>query len=150
MSATTWTTLVHTSKKFKLGSTKSQNGNVYIYMKGVGSLAVGDAVQFDENFAPTRLLNSSAAAGPVAIAMSANTSATNYSWFQIYGNGTATAAGTVAADTQLQATGTAGALDDTTVAGDTIIGLFATGTGSAASTLAVWINYPYFEAVAIV
>lgn len=140
-----------TNKRFRLGSKKKDySDNIYIYMKGVASLAVGDAVQFDEAFVTTRLLNSSALAGPVAIAMSANTSTTSASWFQIYGNGVATAAGTVAADAQLQATGTAGQIDDTTVAGDTIIGCFSMGTGTAASTLAVWLNFPYFEAAAIV
>jgi hypothetical protein len=151
--ATQWYQSINASKRFRLGTKKKDiSDNVYIYMKGVASLAAGDFVQYDENFAPTRLLNSSASAGPAAVSMAANTSATNYSWFQIYGNGSALAGGTVAADKQLQATGTAGQVDDTTVAGDTIIGAFSMGADAAGagSALAVWLNYPYFEAVAIV
>jgi hypothetical protein len=111
---------IDVSKKLRLGSRrKDYAGNEYIYMKGVASLAARDAVIFDENFATTRLLAALTTAGPVAIAMSANTSATNYSWFQIWGNASATAAGTVAADAQLQATATAGQIDDTTTAAKT-------------------------------
>ena len=147
--ATAWYQAIHASKRYRLGTRKTDSSNnVYVYMKGVASLAAGDAVQYDESFAPTRLLNSSSAAGPVAVAMAANTSATNYSWFQIYGIGSVTS-GTVAADKQLQATGTAGTVDDTTVAGDTILGMFSMAADSGGA-VQVMLNYPWFEAVAIV
>jgi len=123
--ATQWYQAVHASKRFRLGTRKTDIlGNIYVYLKGVSALAVGDAVQYDENYAPTRLLNTSAAAGPVAVSMAANTATTTFSWFQIYGVATVTS-GTVAADKQLQATATAGTVDDTAVAGDTIIGMFS-------------------------
>lgn len=144
-----WYQAIHASKRFRLGTRKTDvSGNIYVYLKGVASLAVGDAVQYDENFAPTRLINSSSAAGPVAVSMAANTSATNYSWFQIYGVASVTS-GTVAADKQLQASGTAGSVDDTTTAGDTIIGMFSMAADSGGKCSA-FLSFPYFEAAAIV
>lgn len=151
--ATQWYQAVHASKRFRLGTRKTDIlGNVYVYLKGVASLAAGDAVQYDENFASTRLLSTSTAAGPVGVSMAANTAATTFSWFQIYGIATVTSA-TVAADKQLQATATPGTVDDTTTAAKTIVGMFsqaADGVGAAAGFVLAQLNYPFFEAAAIV
>jgi hypothetical protein len=151
--ATQWYQAVHASKRFRLGTRKTDiAGNIYVYMKGVASLAAGDLVQYDENFVTTRSLVGSAVASPVAVSMAANTAATTFSWFQIYGIATVTSA-TVAADKQLQPTAVAGQVDDTTTAGKTIIGMIsqaADGVGVAAGFVLAYIAYPYFEAAAIV
>lgn len=141
---------IHTTKKFRLGTKKVDiAGNVYIYMKGVASLAARDAVVFDEGFVTARLSTSTAVAQPVAIAMTANTASTSFSWFQIYGVGAGTSVGTTAADTYLQSTATAGQLDDTTTAGKTIVGMTAAAAGTAGASMAVWLNYPYYPNAAL-
>jgi hypothetical protein len=84
----------------------------FIYLKGVVSTAVGDAVVFDEAFATTRAIETSR--GQVAIAMSANV-ANQYGWYQVMGVATVNAA-TVVADAPVSLTTTAGQLDDLTTA----------------------------------
>lgn len=84
MAATPFYLQIHTSKKYRLGTIKTDPaGNSYRYLAGAASLAAGDWVVFDRSGAITRTV--AASAGPVAIAMSANTSTTNYSWFQVKG-----------------------------------------------------------------
>jgi len=142
---------IDTAKKNRLGTQrKDYANNTYVYLKGVASTAVGDAVVYDPTtFASARLSTSTAVAQPVAIAMVANTSATNYSWYQIYGLGTATAAGTVASGAYLQSTATTGQIDDTTTAGKTIFGCLSAGAGTTGSTLAVWLNWPFYANAAL-
>ena len=147
--ATQWYQAVHATKRFRLGTKKADTaGNVYIYLKGVASLAAGDAVVFDENFASARLSTSTAVAQPVAVALAANTSSTNFSWFQIYGNATVNCAATVAADAYLQSSGTAGQVDDLTAAGKTIVGMTST-TAGASNVLTAWLNYPFYPNAAL-
>lgn len=141
-------TQIHTSKKFRLLTRKKDySGNEYVYLKGVASLAAGDAVVFDEAGATARLSTSTAVGQPVAVAMAANTSATNYSWFQIYGLATVTA-GTVSADAYLQSSGTAGSVDDTTTAGKTIVGA-TSASATASGFITAWISYPYYPNAAL-
>lgn len=136
-----FSTAIHTSKKFRLGTKKTDvDGNVFVYGKGVASLAAGSWVTLDENFAPTLLAAN--AVGPVAISMSANTSATNYSWFQIYGNNTIAKSDTTAADAALFIDGTAGRVDDAGVAGDWISGAVSTAADTS-NVLPVFIAYPF-------
>jgi hypothetical protein len=143
--------LLLSKKGVRLGSRKKDYaGNEYILLAGVASLAVGDAVVFDPTtFVPTRLSTSTAVAQPAAIAMAANTSATVYSWYQVEGLGTATAAGTVASGAYLQSTATAGQIDDTTTAGKTIFGCLSAGAGTTGSTLAVWLSKPFYANAAL-
>lgn len=150
MAATPWYKQVHTSKKFRLLTRKTDiNGRIYIYLKGVASTAVGDAVVFDEAGVTARLSTSTAVAQPVAVAMAANTSATNYSWYQIYGLCPAVnCAATVAADAYLQSTGTAGQVDDTTTAGKTIVGMTSASAGSS-NVLTAWLNHPFYPNAAL-
>lgn len=148
---TQWYQAVHLTKRFRLGTQKKDiAGNVYVYAKGVASTAVGDFVVFDETFTTARLSTSTAVAAPAAVAMAANILATTFSWYQVYGNGSAMAAGTVAADAQLQSTATAGAVDDTTTAAKTIVGAFSTAASTIGVALPVWLNWPFYENAAIV
>lgn len=130
---------IHTAKEYRLGTVKKDvANNEYIYLKGVASLAAGDAVTFDENFATTRSVAS--ARGPVAIAMAANTSTTNYSWFQRKGLATVTV-GTILADKPLYVTATAGSLDDAVVSGDKIDGAISQ-TANSNGQATVWVDDP--------
>ena len=138
------------AKGIRAGSRKKDYaGNEYILLKGVASLAAGDAVVFDETFASARLSTATAVGQPVAVAMSANTSSSNYSWFQVYGKATVSSGAlTVAADAQLQSTGTAGAVDDTATAGKTIVGAVSASANSG-GFITAWLNYPYYPNAAL-
>lgn len=143
-----WYQAIHASKRFRLGTKKrSIDGKEFIYLKGVASLAVGDAVVFDESGTSARLSTSTAVAQPVAVAMAANTSSSNYSWFQIYGLATVNA-GTVAADAYLQSSASAGAVDDTTTAGKTIVGA-TSASATASGQITAWLNYPFYPNAAL-
>lgn len=105
----------------------------FIYLQGVGSTAVGDVVKFDEKGATTRA--TAGTRGRCAVAMTANTSATAWSWYQVYGEAVTTA-GTVAADAGVYATATAGSVDDAVVAGDRISNaVFSTANAAGSTTV---------------
>lgn len=147
--ATQWYQAVHASKRFRLLTQKKDiAGNVYVYLKGVASTTVGDAVVYDELGVTARLSTGTAVAQPVAVAMAANILATTFSWYQIYGNATVNCAATVAADTYLQSSGVAGQVDDLTAAGKTIVGATASAAG-AANVLTAWLNYPFYPNAAL-
>src|SRR5690349_10188375 len=147
--ATQWYQAIHATKRFRLLTKKTDiAGNVYIYLKGVASLAAGDAVVFDEAGATARLSTSTAVAQPVAVAMAANTAATTFSWFQIYGKATVNCAATVGADAYLQSSGTAGQVDDLTAVGKTIVGMTSASAG-ASNVLTAWLDYPFYPNAAL-
>ena len=140
-----WYSEVHATQKFRLGTRKrSANNKEFIYLKGVASLVAEDFVVFDENFATTRAIADEV--GPVAVAMAAVDATTEYGWFQIYGVATGDTA-TVAADKALYLTATAGRLDDTDVAGDSVHGVFSMAADSS-NSCSVWLNYPFVTDIA--
>lgn len=112
----------------------------FIYLQGVASTVVGDAVVFSSAFATTRAV--AASRGAVAVALSANV-ASQYGWYQISGLAVVKAA-TVVANTACQLTATAGTLDDTTTSTNYIDGAVfksADGTPSAGFAIAQ-LSYP--------
>lgn len=140
-----WYEDVHSTKKFRLGTRKRDvAGNEYIYLSGVASLVAEDFVVFDEAFGTTRAIADEV--GPVAVAMAAVDASTEYGWFGIYGNFTGDTA-TVAADKALYLTSTAGRLDDTDVAGDSVHGAFSMAADSS-NSCAVFLNYPFVTDIA--
>lgn len=120
-----------------VGSTNYGEGE-FIYLVGVASTAVGDAVVYDESSgATTRTV--AASKGPLAVSMSANV-ASQYGWYQIYGVGVVTA-GDVADNAAVYTTATDGSLDDAQVDSQQVIGAFfrsADDTGLAT----IGLNYP--------
>ena len=140
-----WYDQVHSTKRFKLGTRRRVNDKEFIYLAGVASTVAEDFVVFDESFATTRAIANEV--GPVAVAMAAVDATTEYGWFQIYGPATGDTA-TVAADKQLYLTSTAGRLDDTDVAGDTVIGCYSMAADSS-NSCSVWLNYPHVSDAAI-
>lgn len=142
-------TQVHSSKRFRLLTRKKDySGNEYVYLKGVASTAIGDAVVFDEAGVTARLSTSTAVAQPVAVAMAANILATTFSWYQIYGLATVSAL-TVAADAVLQSTATPGSVDDTATGAKTILGA-TSASATASGFITAWLNYPFYPNAAIV
>lgn len=118
----------------------------FIYLKGVASTAIGSWVTYNQDDNTTALLAANAI-GPVAIAMSANTSASSYGWYQIYGKAVGAVLSGFVDNANVYATATAGSVDDAIVAGDLVKnakGASAIGTPSAG--LAEFeIQYPFMD-----
>jgi hypothetical protein len=106
----------------------------FIYLKGVASTVVGDAVVYDSAFQTTRTV--AASRGPVAVALSANV-ANQFGWYQISGLAVVKAA-TVASGGPAQLTATAGTLDDTTTATNYVDGaVFKSADGTPSAGFAI-------------
>jgi hypothetical protein len=87
MAATQWYQAVHASKRYRLGTRKTDSvGNDYIYGKGVASNVLGAVVIFKDSAYTPILSTNASLTGLVAISLSANTSATNFSWYLVKGN----------------------------------------------------------------
>jgi hypothetical protein len=107
----------------------------FIYLKGLASTAIGEAVIFDQ-YAGTTKRAVANDRGPAAIAMSANV-ANQYGWYQITGSAVAKA-GTVAAGGAIYVTATAGTVDDAVVATDKMDGArFKTADGTPSAGFAI-------------
>lgn len=119
---------------------EDKNGYVYVFCKGAASLAAGDWVVFDENYAITRLVADEV--GPVGIAMGAADATTKGCWVQIYGKNAIAATDTVAADKQLYIDTVTGRADDAAVTGDLIVGAFSM-TADTSNVATVFLNYPH-------
>ncbi len=111
-------------------TTTAQYGEAeFIYLVGVASTVANDWVFYNaDDFSSTRLVADSV--GPVGIAMSANV-ASQWGWYMIHGKHPNASVLTAVADgAQLFITGTAAALDDTSVAGDHVFNVkTASSTG---------------------
>lgn len=147
-----------TVQEYPLGSlamAKRQNDTTKIYIYGqanstmtagqVGPMAGGTETSGHQ---VALLSTTSSAPGtgqgkPVVVADSA-ISASEYGWFLIYGSTTVSALASCAAYTQLNSTGTSGALDDDATAGSEVIDgivLRSTNGGSTAVVNAI-VNFP--------
>lgn len=134
--ANTETTQYHPLGTRVFATDPTYGAGEFVYLKGVASTAVGDAVIYDQ-YAGTTTRAVAGSRGPVAVAMSANV-ANQYGWYQVSGSAVVTC-GTVAANTPQYVTATAGSTDDAVVAGDKIDGFVsktANGTPSAGKLVA--------------
>ena len=116
----------------------------FIYLKGVASTVVGDAVTYNlDDGSTTRLVAN--AIGPVGIAMSANV-ASQYGWYQISGKAVVKAA-TVVDNANVYISGTAGTVDDAVVDGDMVhLAKFASADGTPSAGFAeIEISRPYTD-----
>lgn len=127
-------TQVDTTAQNPLGSLRYDpaTGKVYIYLQGIGSTVAGDVVTYDEAYLTTRA--SAGAVGPVAVALAAVV-ASSYGWYQVEGSATVNVSAAVADNAKLFLTATAGNLDDTSVAGDQVIGMIARSAAGGAGTI---------------
>lgn len=148
-----WYQAIHAAKRFKLGTKKSQDGKEYIYLAGVASNTANSWVHIVPTAGSTTaagqltpVLAVADGQGPLAISMAANTSATNYSWYQIYGisSGLVLASFDGTNGAFLCLTATAGSLDDADVAGDTVFGAAAlTDRDTTLGTSTFFLSYPF-------
>jgi hypothetical protein len=141
--------LTDTTQRHPLGAVRKFYDATYgeiecIYLKGVASTAVGDAVVFDQK-AGTTTRCVAASRGPVAIAMSANV-ALQFGWYAIRGivPVNTTAAGTGAAVPGLAVTATPGQLTVRNAAAQSVDGLISKSAQDApgAGFTDVQLNYP--------
>lgn len=132
-----WYQAIHATKRFRLGTEKKDiTGNVYVYLKGVASTAVGSWVSYDE-LGVTALLVANAL-GQVGIAQAANTSATNYSWYLIQGSGSGLCLASYADNAKVWCTSTAGSVDDADVAVDLVDGAIGRSARDTTTGLATF------------
>lgn len=117
-----------------------EDGNEYIYLKGVASTAIGSWVTFDEAGATTLLAAN--AIGPVAVATAANTSTSGYSWYCIYGQCEALLAANCADNAKLGRETTDGYAGDGAASGDVMAGAVSRDSTTGAALGTVQLCYP--------
>lgn len=137
------TGVVDTTAKVPLGTRmRGADGfSEFIYLKGIGSTAIGSWVTFDEN-GVTALLAANGK-GFVAVATAA-TIANTYGWYCIYGVTSALLAANCADNASLGRETTDGYAGDGRATGDEIIGAMSRGATSGSAALAtVQLSYPF-------
>lgn len=113
-------------------STGKYGAGTFIYLPGVASLAVGDVVTYvisagvaaATDATVTRWAGTANTGAAVAVATTANTSATTFSWYQIQGAAVVNTSGTVAAGDAAFFSATA-TIKTAAVAGKQILGMQA-------------------------
>ena len=137
-------TSVDTVQRNMLGARiQASNGNEYVYLAGGASVVEGAFVTYNTT-AYVAVLLAADAVGMVAIAPAAIV-AINWGWFLIkgfYATARAASAGSVAAAGGVFSSGVAGAVDDSSVAGDFVNGVVSTAADTA-GIVPVQISYPY-------
>lgn len=116
----------------------------FIYLSGIASTVVGSWVTFRQDDNTTILLVADAA-GPVAVAMSANIVVTTFGWYQIAGKASAQAAASFADNGDVYITATAGVVDDAVVDGDMVHNAKGASTIVSAGLAEFEIQYPYTD-----
>ncbi len=142
---------VSTERRHQLGTrVRAQDSahgiGEFVYVKGVASGAQYDWVTINaDDWSVTRLAAN--AIGPVGVMMAALDATTDYGWVQIYGKVAAGKCLTQFADNgRVYATGTAGAVDDASVAGDVVHGAKGASLTVVSSGVAEFeISYPFME-----
>ena len=114
----------------------------FIYLQGVASTVVGSFVTYDQDDNSTALLVANAI-NPVATAMSICV-ASNYGWYQIFGQAVGKGLASLADNANIYGTATAGSVDDAIVAGDRVQNAKTTSALDTPSTglVEVAIQYP--------
>lgn len=116
------------------------DGNVWIYLAGVAANTEGTWVSFNASTYVAVVLAADAV-GRVAVS-SAAMLAVNWGWYMVKGFYTTSKSDTVAAAGGLFIDGTAGRVDDASVAGDFVNGAVSTAADTA-NILPVQLSYPY-------
>lgn len=118
----------------------------FIYLKGASSTAVGSWVTYYPDDWSTTLLAANAI-GAVAVSMSANSSSSNYGWYQIFGKAVGKALSGYVDNALVYATATAGSVDDAVVSGDRVKGAIGASALDTPSTgfAEFELNYPLMD-----
>lgn len=133
------------------GADTALGGGEFIYLPGVASNVVGALVRFNPVAPSTTLLTNTANQDvPVAVSMSANTTTTSYSWYQIAGVAVVkkTAVAFAAAPLKVYLSGTAGRIKGIASAGIQLLNAITVNTAtvaSAVSTINILIDRPFAQ-----
>ena len=136
-------TLVDSTAKFNLGQRYAdEKGNVYIYLKGVGSVITGTVVSFkiSSSTVTDTLRIVANAVGTVGVAMAAII-ANKFGWFQIAGLNLVVECDASAAVGAAYIGGDTGAVDHTAAVGDLIHGMQITVADSS-DFCGAFLSYP--------
>jgi len=122
----------------------------FIYLQGVASLAVGNLVTYNPTTGAVTLSPNTAHLGqPVAVAMAANTSTSNYSWYQIEGAAVISKNATkISPAVSVYQSATAGEITGTAASGKQVlnaVSLNSATVASATGTVSVQINRPFLQ-----
>lgn len=123
----------------------------FIYLAGVAALAVGSLVTWNPVDKTTTLVTSTAKLGfPVAASMSANTTTTSYSWYQISGAASILKTAVVVSKlARIAISGTTGSIFGASTAGKFVMGAVAVNSTVSATTFAkVLLNRCFMETIA--
>ena len=125
-------------------------GGKFIYLYGVASNTIGSVVTYNQLTGITTLIPNTANLGaPFAVSMSANTSATTGSWYQLEGAAVIKkTAVKVSPSVKLYISATAGRLMPTAASGKqalNVITVNAATVASATSTITAQLAYPFAQ-----
>ena len=126
-------------------------GGEFVYANGVGSNAVGSLATWNAVAKTATLVPSTAKLGyPVCVSLTANTTTTSYSWYQIAGAATILKTAIVAAkNSRLFISATTATVFVTSTAGKCILNAITVNSTVSANTfLVALINRPFMEPVA--
>lgn len=130
----------------------STNGaGEFVYSAGVASNAVGTLVTWNPVDKTTTVVTNTAKLGyPVAVSLTANTTTTSYSWYQIGGVAAILkSAAAIAKLSRIAISGTAGSVFGASTAGKFVNNAIAVNSTVSATTFAkVLLNRPFMENVA--
>jgi hypothetical protein len=139
------TTDIHSTAKNKVGSVRVANdGNTYIYLKGVTSCVDGSVVVFQPGIW-TAALAATGLKGGVAIAQAAVTGS-SWGWFLYVGQDVITAGSAMTSNTALFIGGVSGNVDDTAVKGDQIFNAFLINAPAATTSAIIQVNRAFVGA----
>lgn len=154
-------TRVTTSPEFALGARgaiedqSSGNGTrefFYVSFPASTARAVGDVVIINNLGSAVAVTTTNSAPGQTAgrrvgvvVAAVSSVASVQYGWVQIYGTAGVSVLASAAANTQLNTTATAGALDDDATASSEVVdGLtLITAAGGAPAVVTAYLNYPF-------
>ena len=138
------TSVVDTTQQYPLGMRARDNmGYEYVYLAGCSSTIAGSWVTYDEAGATTLLAAN--AIGPVAVAMAATDSTSEYGWYCIWGVCEGDFSANVSADVVIGYESTAGHCGDGHAAGDNMRGAVIRDAVTTAGLATVQLNYPYVD-----
>lgn len=145
-STTTYPTTPMTPGMIVKGFDPTYGAGEFILLKGVASTAIGSLVIYNTSSYTTTLCPSTANLGsPLAVSMSANTSSSNWSWYQIEGVAVVAKSAVGLASNVAIGIGSAGKVG-TSSSGKQILGArTANSTVSATTTAQLIINRPHAQ-----
>lgn len=132
---------IDTVKRFALGYTVDMGDSAFVYVQGVTSGAANKFATY--TLAGVTTLIVADAVGRVGIFCADLDATTKYGWLQVKAlAGRNGATDTVSANTVPYIDGTAGRVDDASVAGDKVYNCFIL-TADASNVATIWLDYPY-------